>query len=90
MQIKAYILFNVNSGSEKEVCKKISDFKEVLDTSVVYGEYDLVARVSVEDLGQLNTIVDEARVIPGVIFTRTMIVAQEYKGKTRRDGSNPT
>jgi len=36
--IKAYVLLKVSSGTEREVCRKISDFDEVLDASIVYGE----------------------------------------------------
>lgn len=83
--IKAYVLFKVNSGSEKTVCKKIAELDNVLDVSVIYGEYDIIARVGVRNLDQLNSFLDNVRSIPSVILTSTMIVAQEYKGKEMRE-----
>ncbi|MCD6465214.1 Lrp/AsnC ligand binding domain-containing protein [Candidatus Bathyarchaeota archaeon] len=88
MLIKAYVLFKVNSGTEKDVCKKIADLDNVLDTSIIYGEYDIVARVIVPELPKLNEFLDNVRSIPSVILTSTMIVAQEYKGKSKREELN--
>lgn len=85
MVIKAYVLFKVNSGTEKEVCKKIADLNNVLDASIIYGEYDIIARVVVPELTHLNEFLDKVRSIPSVILTSTMIVAQEYKGKEKRE-----
>jgi len=88
MLIKAYVLSKVNSGTEKDVCKKIADLDNVLDASIIYGEYDIVARVIVPELPKLNEFLDNVRSIPSVILTSTMIVAQEYKGKSKREELN--
>lgn len=88
MVIKAYILLKVNSGAEKEVCKKIADLDCVLDASIIYGEYDVIVKVSVEEIIQLNEFLDKIRSMPSVILTSTMIVAQEYKGKNKREVLN--
>ncbi len=86
--IKAYVLFKVNSGTEKDVCKKIADLDNVLDASIIYGEYDIIARAVVPELPKLNEFLDNVRNIPSVILTSTMIVAQEYKGKNKREELN--
>lgn len=84
MVIKAYILLKVNWGSETDVCKKLVDFDEVIDASVVYGEYDAMAFVNVEKLEDLNQIVlEKIRSIPSIVLTSTMIVAKEFKGKSK-------
>jgi DNA-binding Lrp family transcriptional regulator len=86
MAIKAYVLLKVNSGTEREVCKQISEFNEILDVSIIYGEFDIIARVSVNELGSLETFLSEnIRNIPSIILTSTMIVAREYKGKNQRN-----
>ncbi|MEM2889328.1 MAG: Lrp/AsnC ligand binding domain-containing protein [Candidatus Bathyarchaeia archaeon] len=86
MTIKAYVLMKVNSGTEREVCKRISEFNEVLDASIVYGEFDIIAKISVNELESLETFLSEnIRSIPSIILTSTMIVAREYIGKNRRN-----
>jgi len=86
MSIKAYVLLKVSSGSEREVCKKIADFDEVVDASIIYGEFDIVAKISVDELPSLEAFLSEnIRTIPSIMLTSTMIVAREYKGKVKRN-----
>jgi DNA-binding Lrp family transcriptional regulator len=86
MAIKAYVLLKANSGTERDVCKQISEFDEVLDVSIIYGEFDIIARISVNELGSLEAFLSEnIRNIPSIILTSTMIVAREYKGKNQRN-----
>jgi len=85
MEIEAYILFKVSSGMEREAAKKIAEFHEVLVADIIYGEYDLVARVSVPNLQMLEAfLAEKLRKVPSVLLTSTMLIAREYKGKTQR------
>jgi DNA-binding Lrp family transcriptional regulator len=93
MTVRAYILMKVSSGIEREVCKRISEYDEVLDVSIIYGEFDIIAKVQVENLEQLEVFISEKiRSIPTIMnlssesmITSTMIVAREYKGKNKRN-----
>jgi len=85
MVVEAYILFKVSSGMEREACEKIVDFPEVVVADIIYGEYDILARISVQNLQMLEEfLAEKVRKVPSVILTSTMIIAREYKGKTRR------
>jgi DNA-binding Lrp family transcriptional regulator len=85
MAVQAYILFKVNSGTEKEVCQKLAELDEVSVASVTYGEYDVIAKVEVPELHALEDFIsDRIRNVPSVVLTSTMIVAQEFRGKNRR------
>jgi DNA-binding Lrp family transcriptional regulator len=83
--IQAYILLKVSSGTEREVCRKIADLDEVLSVGIVYGEYDVIAKITVADMRALEEFLAvKIRKVPSVLVTSTMIVAREYKGKTQR------
>jgi DNA-binding Lrp family transcriptional regulator len=85
MAVQAYVLFKVTSGTEREVCEKIVNFDGVQVADIVYGEYDVVARVSVPDLAALECFLSEKmRNVPSVMVTSTMILAREYKGRTQK------
>jgi DNA-binding Lrp family transcriptional regulator len=85
MMVEAYVLFKVSSGAERGVCNKIVDFDEVLVAGVIFGEYDVVAKISVPDLRSLEEFVSvKIRKVPSVLLTSTMIIAREYKGKSQR------
>ena len=85
MTVEAYVLFKVNSGTEREACEKIADFAEVSVAGIVYGEYDVIARISVSDLQALEAfLAEKIRKVPSVILTSTMIMAREYKRRVKR------
>ena len=85
MTVQAYILFKVSSGTEREVCKKVADIDEVLVVGIVYGEYDVIAKISVPNMQALEEFLTvKMRKVPSIILTSTMIIAREYKGKNQR------
>ena len=85
MAVLAYVLFKVGSGTEREVAQKLVEFNEVLHADIIFGEYDVIAKMSTQDLGSLEDFVSEKiRTVPNVLVTSTMIISREYKGKSNR------
>ena len=85
MSVLAYILFKVNSGTERDVCQKLVEFDEIIQADIIFGEYDVLAKIETEDLAELETFVSEkVRNVPNVLVTSTMIISREYKGKNNR------
>jgi DNA-binding Lrp family transcriptional regulator len=85
MAVLAYVLFKVSSGSEREVCQKLIEFDEVLRADIIFGEYDVVAKVETPELDKLEEFVSlKVRNVPNVLVTSTMIISREYKGKNQR------
>ncbi len=85
MAVLAYVLFKVSSGTEREVCQKIIEFDEVLQADIIFGEYDVIAKVATQDLGKLEEFVSQkVRNVPNVLVTSTMIISREYRGRSQR------
>jgi DNA-binding Lrp family transcriptional regulator len=85
MTVLAYVLFKVSSGTEREVAQKLAEFDEVLQADIIFGEYDVVAKMSTKDLDALENFVSEKiRTVPNVLVTSTMIISREYRGKGNR------
>ena len=85
MAVLAYVLFKVSSGTEREVCQQLAEFDEVLHADIIFGEYDVVAKIESPDLSTLEEFVsDKIRAVPNVLVTSTMIISREYKGKRYR------
>ncbi len=85
MTVLSYVLFKVASGTEREVAQKMIEFEEVMEADVVFGEYDVIARMATSDLEKFQDFVsDKVRTVPNVLVTSTMIISREYKGKTYR------
>jgi DNA-binding Lrp family transcriptional regulator len=59
MPVGAYILFKVSAGKEKEALRKIADLPEAQTVGIVYGEYDLIAKITVSTLHALEDFMAE-------------------------------
>jgi DNA-binding Lrp family transcriptional regulator len=80
MPIEAYIMMNIKSGSEGEVCEDLVHFNEVEEVAVIYGEYDAIIKVKTENMQALdNFILKRLRTIPNIFLTATMLIAKQYK-----------
>ena len=78
----AYILITVKSGSERDFLKAISEFTEVVEANLVIGENDIVIKVNVKDINQLDIFLTEKlRVQPDTFLTTTMIITEQFKPK---------
>ncbi len=80
MTVKAYILVNVSTGTEDEVCKALVEFDEVEEVATIYGEYDAIIKVVAKDMKNLDDfITSQLRSLPNIFMTSTMIIAREHK-----------
>ena len=85
MAVLAYVLFKVGSGTEREVSQKLVEFGEVMQADIIFGEYDVIAKVATQDLSALEEFVSEkVRNVPNVFVTSTMIISREYRGRSQR------
>ena len=78
--IEAYIMMNIKSGSEDEVCKVLAEKPMVEEVAVIYGEYDAIIKVKAENMKTLDGfITDTLRALPNIFLTATMLIATQYK-----------
>lgn len=79
--VQGIVLINVASGLEEDVVSKIQQLPPVSRVFLVYGTYDVVALVEVEDLSRLRDVVlGMIRRIKGVLSTTTLIVMESRGG----------
>ena len=57
MSMKAYIMLNVKTGKEDEICRELVNFKEVEEVATIYGEYDAIIKVSADDMNHLDRFI---------------------------------
>jgi DNA-binding Lrp family transcriptional regulator len=57
--IKAYILVATSIGKEKAVAEKLQELKEVEFADILYGNWDIILRVNVGSLEELDTFLTE-------------------------------
>jgi len=73
----AFVLINAEIGSEDEVLKELRKMDNVKEAYVVYGVYDIVAKVEAETMDKLKEVVTwKVRRLSKVRSTLTMIVVE--------------
>ena len=78
--VKAYVLLKVKSGAERHIFDNLKNIKEVIEINELYGEWDIISKLELDKLGDLDSILTEKiRVIEGIVDTSTMIVAEYVK-----------
>ncbi|HMK94894.1 MAG TPA: Lrp/AsnC ligand binding domain-containing protein [Candidatus Limnocylindrales bacterium] len=74
---KAFVLINVESGSEEEVLEQIKKIEGVDEAYFSYGVYDLIAKIKAETMENLKEMVShKMRTIPKVRSTLTLIMME--------------
>lgn len=72
-----FVLIITEPGMEQAVRASLDGIGLVTDRWMLFGEYDLIARVQAEDEYTLTrTIVEEIRPIEGIADTKTLIGAE--------------
>ncbi len=75
--MRAYVLINVESGSEDNVLKELRKMNSVEEAYVSYGVYDLVVRVKADTMEELKTSISQKiRTIDQVRSTLTLILME--------------
>ena len=68
-----YVLIVTEVGKENDVANALREIKGVDEARVVYGEFDVVARIETQTLKEVDEIVTAIRKIQGIIRTVTLI-----------------
>ena len=77
MVAQAFVLINAEVGSEDEVVGELRKISNVKESNVVYGAYDIVAKVEAESMNKLKDIVNgKIRRLDKVRSTLTMIMVE--------------
>jgi len=75
---KAFVLINVESGSEEEVLEQIKKIEGVEEGYYSYGVYDVIAKIKAETMVKLReTVTQKMRTISKVRSTLTLIMMEE-------------
>ena len=78
--MQAYLLMQLKECDEREVLEDLRSLEEVQEAHVLFGEWDLVAKINIPSGGpeELGTFVmEKIRTLPEISFTSTLIVASK-------------
>jgi DNA-binding Lrp family transcriptional regulator len=73
----AFVLINAEIGSEDKVLKELREIEGVEEAYIVYGVYDIIAKIRADSMDKLkDTVTWNVRKVEGVRSTLTMIVVE--------------
>jgi len=74
--VGAFVLITTKSGGEKNVVEALKKLLEVKEAKILYGEYDIIAKIQAADIQTLNSfLLEKVRPISDIESTSTLIVA---------------
>jgi DNA-binding Lrp family transcriptional regulator len=75
---RAFVLINVESGSEEEILGEIKKIEGVEEAYFSYGVYDIITKVKANSMEKLReTVTRKVRTINRVRSTLTLIMMEE-------------
>ena len=75
MTATAYVLINAELGNEEKVLAALQEIEGVVEANMVYGVYDVIAKIETTDLKALKDLISwKVRRLDHVRSTLTMIV----------------
>jgi DNA-binding Lrp family transcriptional regulator len=75
---RAFVLINVESGSEDEVLKQLKAIQGVEEAYFSYGVYDIITKIKAETMEKLKDLVTHrVRTLSKVRSTLTLIMMEE-------------
>jgi DNA-binding Lrp family transcriptional regulator len=75
---KAFVLINVESGSEDEVLKQLKSIQGVEEAYFSYGVYDIITKIKADTMEKLKDLVThQVRTLNKVRSTLTLIMMEE-------------
>lgn len=72
-----YVLVNVSPGQEYQAYQSIKDIDNVVDATLLFGDYDIIVKLEADSLGIIaKTVVDTIRQVSGVTGSKTLAGAE--------------
>ncbi len=73
----AYILIGLDEPSEREVLEELSNYSEVVEGHLLFGEWDIILKINVKSSEEVTSfLIDRVRHIKSVRLTSTLMVAE--------------
>jgi len=76
----AIVLIQTEIGAESRVLEELIRIPEVKEVYIVYGTYDVVAKITADTLERIREVItDKIRKLKDIRTTVTMIIVEERK-----------
>ena len=74
-----YVQIRSDLSKTKNLVKRLNELDYIIELHQVLGEYNLLAKLVVPDLGSAEKFIEKLGVLDGVIDVKTMVILSELK-----------
>lgn len=74
---KGYVLVGTEPGHAESVFQALKKIDAVKEAHMVYGTFDIVAKVETEAMDRFKEIIIQVRLLDRVVSTQTMVAMEE-------------
>ncbi len=76
-----FALLSISPLHEKEVFNALNSINEVSEVHPLFGEYDILVKISCSDIDEIGDIViKKIRALRGIVDTKTLIGTKSLEG----------
>ena len=74
--MKAFVQISLKEGNERRILRELQSYNQVMNTYLLFGEWDIMAEIELTTAEELATFVlEKIRTRPDVRLTSSLIVA---------------
>jgi len=71
--VVSFVLINTSPRKEHQVYNTLINIKEISEVHPLFGSFDLIVKLDMEDLADMGKIIDDKiRMVDGIIDTKTL------------------
>ncbi len=74
-----YVQIRSEMGKNKDLFKKLNELDYIIELYQVLGEYNLLAKLVVNDLNTAEKVINKLGLLDGIIDLKTLVVLSELK-----------
>ena len=78
----AYVIINVKAGTGEEVLEDLVKLEGVTEACLVYGIYDILCKIEVDNMDLLKEVVTRIRKLNNVRLTQTLVAYKTFPSNT--------
>jgi DNA-binding Lrp family transcriptional regulator len=76
----AFVLIETEAGETPSVHEGVGGLEYVTEIHGIMGEFDLIARVDVEDADEvMDVVIEDIRAVGGVVETETLMTTEPWE-----------
>ena len=85
MTVTGFVLINTKNGNVRNVCKNLQNNKEIIETYMMHGDYNILVKIRIDISQSINELVNRLQKVPDVSKVNPLIGMRYIKHVNMQD-----